>query len=221
MEIIFEDFLDGSKLNDLFSVDSSIVLRAVDCLTRYAVLGNPLMGFAPCCVGVVNAEVRYSIPYAMGIFSNYFQGITGYKSSKSIRNACYVAQYADFVYRKVNVMDFVVSPDTVDSIRCMVERNIKFLNEYDIDIKKFGIDINDDCMDTRSKIGFYHLSDDTLVKFTIDKNGFNEDSIARVLRDYETVVQHGEKEFRDVKRLVVFNPLENSVCEVRLEEGNV
>lgn len=138
---------DGKLLNKHKNILTTIIGLTVDYLTRFAMTGDILEAFKNSCKGVWIAVNRFKQKSALITAKKLLLNIKGLYND-SVINACKMVTY-DGWYRNpkaaksgIGVED--INPDlkTIENIQVMVERCLKFLEEFGPIIQKMALLLN-------------------------------------------------------------------------------
>ncbi|MBE8787203.1 hypothetical protein ACTXLQ_13925 [Enterococcus hirae] len=214
-------FDDGQVLNEKENIHASIVGMAVDYLTRFIMGTDVKCAFNISFSGAIIAEQMYGQKNNLNIANNLLSNISGL-DNKSIISACKMVTY-DVWYRNpiCAVMTKGVDEtnpdiDTVHNIRLMVERSVKFWNEFGPIIKDgFTFEPDGYTQTVNTGDGDY-LTKDTLWDFKVSKNKPNSKHTLQLLM-YWIMGQHsGQEIYKSINRLGIFNPRLNTVYTINI-----
>lgn len=188
------------------NIHSSLVGMATEYLTRY-MTGTPVdTSFA---VSLLGASIADESAYAQKLASE----ITGL-DDVSIRNACKLVGY-DCCFRAgmsayKPVQEIEPSADTLFNIRTMVERCLRFWNEYG-PIVKSGFTFEGGYTAIVSSGDGDFLTKDTIWDFKVSKNAITNKQTLQLLMYYIMGCHSTHEEFCSIKRLGIFNPRLNTI----------
>lgn len=206
---------DGKMLNDEENVHASVIGMAVDYLTRF-MIGTDLLEAFKISITGVSLATKLGLTTAEKEAKKYLSGIKGLDDD-SIINACKMVTF-DVWYR--NPMGAMLAktaketnPDkaTIENIRTMVERSIKFFDEYGpITVDGFTFE-PDGYTETVSSGDGDFLTADTLWDFKVTKSKPTNKHTLQLLM-YWIMGQHsGKPEYKNLTKLGIFNPRLNIV----------
>lgn len=206
---------DGKMLNDEENVHASVIGMAVDYLTRFMIGADLQEAFKISIMGV-SLATKLGLTTAEKEAKKYLSGIKGLDDD-SIINACKMVTF-DVWYR--NPMSAMLAktaketnPDkvTIENIRTMVERSIKFFDEYGpITVDGFTFE-PDGYTETVSSGDGDFLTADTLWDFKVTKSKPTNKHTLQLLM-YWIMGQHsGKPEYKNITKLGIFNPRLNIV----------
>lgn len=207
---------DGHILSETENIHASVVGMAVDYLTRFAMGSELLEAFKISCMGAKMAEELFKQKNAMKKASKLLAGIKAI-DEKSITNACKLVTY-DVCFR--NPMGAImakgaddINPDaeTIQNIKIMVQRSVKFWEDYGPIVKDgFTFEPNGYTETVNSGDGDY-LTVDTLWDFKVSKSKPTNKHTLQLLM-YWIMGQHsGQKIYKSIQNLGIFNPRLNEV----------
>lgn len=211
------ELIDNKVLNGIENIPANIVGTAVDYLTRFMVGNNLEDAFRISIKGIECAKRLLSkrnnavIQEAYGYLNN-IKGL----DDNSIISACKLVTYDTF-YRNPMVADPEdaknANPDsaTIENIRTMVKRSISFFEAYGpITVEGFTFEPTGYTKTVSAGDGDF-LTADTLWDFKVSKAKPTSAHTLQLLM-YWIMGQHsGKVEFKDIKRLGIFNPRLNTI----------
>lgn len=214
---------DGKILNEQENVHASVIGLTVDYLTRFVMGADVLEAFKISCKGAEVAENVFKQKSTLKTAQKLLEGIKGIDNN-SVINACKLVTY-DAWYR--NPMGAMLAkgveetnPDfgTIENIKIMVERSIKFWEEFGPIIQDgFTFEPNG-YTDTVSTGDGDYLTVDTLWDFKVSKSKPNNKHTLQLLM-YWIMGQHsGQKVYKYITRLGIFNPRLNVVYTLNLAD---
>ena len=203
---------DGNELGEE-NIHSSLVGTAVDYMTRY-LMGTPVEdAFRISLIGSrrINDE-KYS--------AKLVHNINGL-DDKSIDSACKLVGYDVCVragsahYKDVRN----INPDesTINNIRIMVERSLKFFEEYG-PIVKDGFHFEGGYTNTIDSGDGDYLTEDTLWDFKVSSKPPKTAHTLQLLVYYLMGTHSINEEFGSIKKLGIFNPRLNCVFLKSIED---
>lgn len=214
---------DEKILNEQENVHASIIGMAVDYLTRFVMGTDILEAFKISCMGAKVAESMFKQKSALKTAQKLLVGIKGLDNN-SVINACKMVTY-DVWYR--NPMGAMlakgvdeINPDseTIENIQIMVERSVKFWEEFGPIIQDgFTFEPNGYTDTVNTGDGDY-LTVDTLWDFKVSKSKPTNNHTLQLLM-YWIMGQHsGQKVYKSITRLGIFNPRLNFVYTLDLAD---
>ena len=213
---------DGKILNEQENIHASVIGMAVDYLTRFIMGTDIIEAFKISCMGAKVAEEIFNQKSALKTAQKLLSDITGL-DDKSIVNACKMVTY-DVWYR--NPMGAMMAkgvnetnPDTetIQNIRIMVERSIKFWNEFGpIKQDGFTFEPNGYTETVNTGDGDY-LTADTIWDFKVSKSKLTNKHTLQLLM-YWIMGQHsGQEIYKNITKLGIFNPRLNSIYTLNID----
>lgn len=213
---------DGLILNESENVHASVMGMAVDYLTRFC-MGTPIKeAFKISIQGAVLAETMFKQSGTLKKVQGLLSEIKGL-DEKSIINACKMVTY-DVWYR--NPMGAIMAKgadetnpdsDTIKNIEIMVKRSIEFFKEYG-PITTDGFTFEGGYTDTVSSGDGDFLTKDTLWDFKVSKSKPNKDHTLQLLMYYIMGNHSIHEEFKEIKKLGIFNPRLNIVYLLEISD---
>lgn len=214
---------DEKILNEQENVHASVIGMAVDYLTRFVMGADILEAFKISCKGAKVAESMFKQKSALKTAQKLLVGIKGLDNN-SVINACKMVTY-DVWYR--NPMGAMLAkgveetnPDleTIENIQIMVERSVKFWEEFGPIIQDgFNFEPNGYTDTVNTGDGDY-LTADTLWDFKVSKSKPTNKHTLQLLM-YWIMGQHsGQKVYKNITRLGMFNPRLNFVYTLDLAD---
>ncbi len=209
---------DSNILNEQETVHAALIGLAVDYMTRFMLGTDKQEAFR---VSLTGAKVlslftgnRNSIEYANELINN----IIGLDDN-SIICACRLVGY-DVCYRAgiagyKPVEYIVVDKNTINNIRIMINRGLKFIEEYGPIIMD-GFTFEDGYTDLVSSGDGDFLTRDTLWDFKVSKNKPTKEHTLQLLMYYLMGKHSVHWEFDSINRLGIFNPRLNCVYLVNI-----
>ncbi len=214
---------DGQILNEQENVHASVIGMAVDYLTRFVMGTNVVEAFKISCMGAKVAEDIFKQKSALKIAEKLLTGIKGLDNS-SIINACKIVTY-DVWYR--NPMRAIMAkgveetnPDleTIENIKIMVERSVKFWNEFGPIIQDVFTFEPNGYTDTVNTGDGDYLTDDTLWDFKVSKSKPTNKHTLQLLM-YWIMGQHsGQEIYKNIEKIGIFNPRLNFVYTLEIAD---
>ena len=214
---------DEKILNEQENVHASVIGMAVDYLTRFVMGADILEAFKIYWMGAKDAESMFKQKSALKTAQKLLVGIKGLDNN-SVINACKMVTY-DVWYR--NPMGAMLAkgveetnPDleTIENIQIMVERSVKFWEEFGPIIQDgFTFEPNGYTDTVNTGDGDY-LTVDTLWDFKVSKSKPTNKHTLQLLM-YWIMGQHsGQKVYKNITRLGMFNPRLNFVYTLDLAD---
>ena len=206
---------DGKILNDEENVHASVIGMTVDYLTRFMIGTDLLESFKISIMGV-SLATKLGLTTSEKEAKKYLSGIKGLDDN-SIINACKMVTF-DVWYRNPMVAMSVKTAKetnldklTIENIRTMVERSIKFFDEYGpITVDGFTFEPNGYTETVSSGDGDF-LTANTLWDFKVTKSKPTSKHTLQLLM-YWIMGQHsGKPEYKNLTKLGIFNPRLNIV----------
>lgn len=207
---------DGQTLNENENVHASVIGMVVDYLTRFVMGSDVDEAFGISYLGAKISDHILGRRSAVKTAKRLLSGIKGLDNN-SIINACKIVTY-DVWYR--NPMNAILAkgveetnPDieTIENIRIMVERSIKFWNQFGpVTESGFSFEPNG-YTDTVDEGDGDYLTADTLWDFKVTKSKPNSKHTLQLLM-YWIMGQHsGQDIYKDIVRIGMFNPRLNLI----------
>ena len=214
---------DEKILNEQENVHVSVIGMTVDYLTRFVMGADVLEAFKISYMGARVAESMFKQKSALKTAQKLLVGIKGLDNN-SVINACKMVTY-DVWYR--NPMGAMLAkgveetnPDleTIENIKIMVERSVKFWEEFGPIIQdSFNFEPNGYTDTVNTGDGDY-LTIDTLWDFKVSKSKPTNKHTLQLLM-YWIMGQHsGQKVYKNITRLGIFNPRLNFVYTLDLAD---
>lgn len=208
---------DGLALNEAENVHASVIGMVVDYLTRFMMGTEAMEAFAISLKGAMRAEQVFKQNGAIEKATKLLSDIKGLDDT-SIISACKMVTYDVWVRNFIGAMMAKngvdeTNPDaaTIQNIKIMVERSMAFWKEYGPIVQDgftFGPNGYTKTVDTGD--GDY-LTTDTLWDFKVTKSKPTNKHTLQLLM-YWIMGQHsGQKIYKDIQRLGIFNPRLNVV----------
>lgn len=203
---------DGNILNPIENIHPTTIGCAVDYLTRF-VLTNDL--FSSFKVSILGAAMAGEMTIAQQLLSR----ITG-TDDKSIMSVCQLVQY-DQVARAgiLFKMDFsrnIPNKETIENIRIMVNRSIKFFEKYG-PITKEGFTFEGAYTDKIDSGDGDFLTKDTLWDFKVSKDNIKSGHTLQLLIYYIMGLYSIHDEFEEIDKIGIFNPRLNNVYTLNVD----
>ncbi len=220
-QFLVKELNDNNQMNDSENIHVVIVGIVVDYLTRYMMGSDLISSFKISCQGAFMAE-KLGYRNAIKEAKKYLLKIKGL-NEQSIINACKLATFDVWFRNPIGAMTAKTAAetnpdfDTVENIRIMVERSIAFLKEYGPIIKDHFTFEEDGYTETVDSGDGDFLTEDTLWDFKVSKNAITNKHTLQLLM-YWIMGQHsGKIEFRQIRKLGIFNPRLNFVYTLDVE----
>ena len=207
--------LDGSidELNPEENVHASLVGLAVDYLTRYMSGASVEESFQ---ISMMGAKIIKEEKKAQKLMV----GIKGL-DDKSITNAVKLSGF-DVCYR-AGIMGYrpvdEIEPDaaTVENIRTMVERSLKFFEQYGPKVLD-GFTFGGGYTDTVSSGDGDFTTADTLWDFKVSKAKPKKEYTLQLLMYWRMGLHSKHSEFKNIKYLGIYNPRMNVVYQLDVND---
>ncbi|MCM1288828.1 MAG: hypothetical protein NC240_11010 [Clostridium sp.] len=213
---------DGLILNESENVHATVIGMAVDYLTRFC-MGTPVKeAFRISIQGAELAEIMFKQSGALKKIEGLLSEIKGL-DEKSIINACKMVTYD--VWRR-NPIGAIMAKgadetnpdtDTVKNIEIMVKRSVEFFKKYG-PITTDGFTFEGGYTDTVSSGDGDFLTKDTLWDFKVSKSKPNKDHTLQLLMYYIMGNHSIHEEFKEIKKLGIFNPRLNIVYLLEISD---
>ncbi len=204
---------DGIELVENENIHSSIIGLAVDYLTRYMIGATAKDAFS---ISLLGSDIIKERKKA----ENLLQDIKGL-DDKSIINACKLSGYdvcfrAGIIgYKPVDTIH--PNSETISNIRTMVNRGIKFFDQYG-PITLDGFVFVGGYTDIVSSGDGDFLTKDTLWDFKVSKDKPKSAHTLQLLMYYIMGKRSINKEFETVKNIGIFNPRLNVVYSLEINK---
>ena len=205
---------DNIKLNEKENIHSSLVGLAVDYMTRYSI-GTPINEAFK--ISIMGASIIGESKFAQKLIEE-IEGL----DDNSIVNACKLVGYdvccrAGIIGYKP-VQNINPDKDTIDNIRYMIKRSLKFIEIYGPIIKD-GFTFEGGYTNLVSKGDGDFLTKSTLWDFKVStKNPTNAHTLQLLMYYLMGINSTNEKYFKDVEKLGIFNPRLNSVYLLEIKK---
>ena len=205
---LFDEIMLGEsdQLNEQENIHPSLVGLAVDYLTRYTLGANVKDAFRISFLGarLINAE------FIADSLSSKIKGL----DDKSIISACKLVGF-DVCFRASiagyrPVEDIVPDQETIDNIRMMVNRSLKFFDKYG-PITKDGFTFEGAYTNIVSTGDGDFLTYDTLWDFKVSKSKPSSAHTLQLLMYYLMGKRSIHDEFEHILKIGVYNPRLNSI----------
>ena len=206
---------DGRVLNKEENVQSNIIGTVVDYMTRFMINGDKDKAFIISLMGAVYASKVEEV-------NTYLNQINGLDDN-SIINACKAVTF-DVWYRKPSDVLLAkgakdINPDnkTIENIKMMIERSLKFLEKYGpIKVDGFTFE-GGGYTDTVNTGDGDFLTEDTLWDFKVLRSEPKPKNTLQLLMYYIMGVHSGKEEFKSIKKIGIYNPRLNKVYQFELK----
>ncbi|XZI53690.1 hypothetical protein ACSW9K_09695 [Clostridium perfringens] len=205
---------DNIKLNEKENIHSSLVGLAVDYMTRYSI-GTPINEAFK--ISIMGASIIGESKFAQKLIEE-IEGL----DDNSIVNACKLVGYdvccrAGIIGYKP-VQNINPDKDTIDNIRYMIKRSLKFIEIYGPIIKD-GFTFEGGYTNLVSKGDGDFLTKSTLWDFKVStKNPTNAHTLQLLMYYLMGINSTNKKYFKDVEKLGIFNPRLNSVYLLEIKK---
>lgn len=209
---------DGKILNETENIHPSLIGLAVDYLTRFMMGTSVKEAFkisllGASCLDLFLNKASDKKGIALKNAENLLKDVKGL-DDKSVSNACKLVGYdvcfrAGIIgYRPVEEIN--PDSDTIENIVIMVNRSLKFWEEYGPIIKD-GFDFEGGYTDIVTAGDGDYLTKDTLWDFKVSKEELKSKYTLQVLMYYIMGCHSIYSEFKKIEKLGVFNPRKNKV----------
>ncbi len=207
---------DEKILNEQENVHGSVIGLAVDYLTRFVMGADNSEAFEISYMGAMIAENLFKQKSALKTAQELLEGIKGLDNN-SVINACKMVTYDVWYRNPMGAMKAKgveeTNPDleTIGNIQIMVERSVKFWEEFGPIIQDgFTFEPNGYTDTVNTGDGDY-LTVDTLWDFKVSKSKPTSKHTLQLLM-YWIMGQHsGQKVYKNITKLGIFNPRLNFV----------
>lgn len=207
------DLNDGIKLNDEENIKPALVASAAKALARI-LNGTP---------NVKAFELSLKVAEALGqkqVAEQLLLSITS-SNDPSVINATKLVSYEMALKSKAKDYQTIdqIDPDkdTIFNIRTMVTRGLLFLDQFGPMVKEafgFGGAYTDEV--TRDEADF--LSQDSLWNFSYSTEEPSQEEILLLFSCYQLGKHTGQDEFKEIKKLGIFNPRFNKTYQINLAD---
>lgn len=205
-------FEDNIKLNDE-NINSSLVGLTVDYMTRY-MMGTPIEEAFK--ISLMGARIINDSKYSLKLLHN-IKGL----DNKSIYNACKLVGYdvcfraGPMAYRDVKTIN--ADNDTINNIKIMIDRSLKFFEKYGPIIKD-GFTFEGGYTRIIDSGDGDFLTNDTLWDFKVSSTLPKSAHTLQLLIYYIMGKHSVHNEFDNIKKLGIFNPRLNCVFLKEIEQ---
>ena len=209
-------FDDNNSLNPEENIHASLIGLSVDYMTRFMQSRDVVKAFEISCLGAVTARKQ-------NIAEDLLRTVHGLDDA-SITSACKLASF-DVWYR--NPLDALLSagceyinPDsgTIENIRVMVMRSLEFFSRYGpVTADGFTFEPYGYTETVNAGDGDF-LTKDTLWDFKTLRSKLTSKHTLQLLMYWIMGKHSGQKIFRDITRLGVFNPRMNAMFLLETEK---
>lgn len=215
-----EEIDDGKILNTSENIHPTVIGMAVDYLTRYMMGAKIEKAFE---ISLRGATIARSLGRNVEETKQYLKHIKGLDDD-SIINACKMVTF-DVWYRNspralISKPAAETNPDcdTIQNIRIMVERSMSFFKKYGPITKDgFAFEVAGYTPTVSAGDGDF-LTNDTLWDFKVSKLYPKSKNTLQLLM-YWIMGQHsGKEEFKEIKKLGIFNPRLNKIYTLNIED---
>lgn len=197
---------DGIELNETENIHSGLVGLAVDYMTRFNSGTSLQEAFK---ISLKGAALIRDDKFAQKLL----KGVKGL-DDQSICNACKLVGY-DVCFRAGTigykpVEEIEPDKDTIQNIRNMVQRSLKFIEEYG-PITKDGFTFEGAYTEFVSSGDGDFLTESTLWDFKVSNKAPTNAHTLQLLMYYLMGVHSRHKEFKTIKSIGIYNPRLNNV----------
>lgn len=211
---------DDRVLNENENIHASVIGMVVDYMTRFVVGADLTEAFKILIMGATLAE-RLEPKNSVKEINTYLKEIKGL-DDESIINACKAVTF-DVWYRNPiaammakNAKDTNPDAKTIENIKILIERSLKFWENYGpIKVDGFTFE-NDGYTDTVNTGDGDFLTDDTLWDFKVSKAEPKTDHTLQLLMYYIMGIHSGKEEFKNIKKIGIYNPRLNKVYQYEM-----
>lgn len=202
------------------NVSPNIIGLVVDYMTRYMLTGDKEEAFSISLKGAKLADEFFDKKGSLKKAKELLEGINIFED-ESIKNACNLVQYDVWVRNLAYAAtcEFKeIEPDkkTISNIIVMIRRAVIFykiygpITDYEFTFNKNAFTVTVDSGD-----GDF-LTKDTMWDLKVTKNEITKDHTLQLLMYWIMGNHSGEKKYRDIKHLGIFNPRKNIayICDV-------
>ncbi len=211
-----------NNLNESENIPPGIVGMAVEYLTRYSMGTKLEESFLIPCSGAYRAQKKYHRENSFIVAVGFLSQIKGL-DDKSIINACKLVTYDVWYRNPTAAMKSKgaenINPDekTIQNIRELIERSLRFWDEYG-PITKTGFNFEPDGYTKTVDAGDGDfLTKDTLWDFKVLKSKPTNKHTLQLLM-YWIMGQHsGQEIFKEIKTIGIFNPRLNMVYRLDVD----
>ena len=209
--------LDGGGIDDLYpeeNVSPGLVGLAVDYLTRFMSGTSVEEAFEISRMGAVNVQ-------QLCLFERLISHVSGLDDDSidaAVKLSGFDSAYRAGVMAYRPVEDIVPDTHTIENIRVMVERSLRFFEQY-------GPKVLDGLTFEGGYTGYVStgdgdfLTDDTLWDFKVSKQKLQNKYTLQLLMYWRMGLHSVHPEYRNVKYLGIYNPRMNVVY--RLDVNNI
>ena len=201
---------DGMEaLHEKENINPGVVGAAVDYLTRF-LLGTPKEeAFAVSVIGAMNIGERKNA-------EKLLEEVKGL-DDQSVINAVKLCSY-DVCFRSGRmwyrpVEEIMPDAETIDNIRMMVERSLKFIEAYGPKVLD-GFDFEGGYTQLVTSGDGDFTTKDTLWDWKVTKKPINKDQTLQLLMYWRMGLHSVHPEFKDIRYLGIFNPRTNKVYRI-------
>lgn len=212
---------DGIDLNKNENINASLVGLAVDYMTRFMMGTSKEIAFSISLIGAAALDLSTADKKQSAIKNaeKLLKNVKGL-DKKSIINACKLVGY-DVCFR-AGIMGYKpveeINPDidTIENIITMINRSLSFWKEYGPIIKD-GFTFKGGYTDTISTGDGDYLTKDTLWDFKVSKDEPKPKYTLQLLVYYIMGIHSVHKEFKDIRKLGIYNPRMNKVYTIDID----
>lgn len=220
-ELSFIQLEDGIALNESENIHANLVGLVVDYMTRFLMGTTKEEAFLISLKGAMALD-SLKVDKKQSAMKNAEKLLTNIKEldNESIINACKLVGY-DVCFR-AGIMGYKpveeINPDTdtIENIITMINRSLSFWKEYGPIIKD-GFTFEGGYTDTISKGDGDYLTKDTLWDFKVSKDDPKPKYTLQLLVYYIMGMHSVHSEFKDIKKLGIYNPRMNKVYTVAID----
>lgn len=209
--------LDGGGIDDLYpeeNVSPGLVGLAVDYLTRFMSGTSAEEAFEISRMGAVNVQ-------QLGLFERLISHVSGLNDDSidaAVKLSGFDSAYRAGVMAYRPVEDIVPDAHTIENIRVMVERSLRFFEQYGPKVLD-GLTFEGGYTGCVATGDGDFLTDDTLWDFKVSKQKLQNKYTLQLLMYWRMGLHSVHPEYRNVKYLGIYNPRMNVVY--RLDVNNI
>ena len=217
------DLHDKDSLYENENISPIIIGLVVDYMTRFILFQNVEDAFEISCRGALIAEKMAGKKKAMKIAYKYIKNIRG-MDDKSIISACKLVFFDVWVRNPIfadnakNADDINPDKETIYNIKVMVERSIKFFNEYG-PVKKIGFTFEPNGYSKVVTTGDGdYLTEDVLWDFKVSKSNPKPKDTLQILMYWIMGRHSGQKIYKNINHIGFYNPRLNRVFIINVKD---
>lgn len=212
---------DNRILNENENIHASVIGMTVDYMTRFIMGVGLLDAFKISIIGASFAE-KIGLKNTIKEINEYLKGIKGLDDA-SIINACKMVTF-DVWYRNPfaamkakTAQNTNPNAETIENIKILIERSLEFWKKYGpIKVDGFTFENGGYTDKVNSGDGDF-LTEDTLWDFKVSKAKPKKDHTLQLLMYYIMGIHSGKEEFKNIKKLGIYNPRLNKVYQFEVK----